>query len=318
MKIINKLSLLMLLVVVTLFATACGGKESSKSAAGADLEGSVVIDGSGTVYPFMAKMAENYMVNEQENVSVEVSRAGTSAGFKKFLVEDGTDFNDASRQMKDEEKLVAEDLGIEVQEMKVALDGITMVINKDNDWATELTQQEVIDIFLASKNKKKWSDVRADFPNEKIKTYGPNENHGTYEFMFENILEEQDLPEGINLQQDYSTLVDLVSKDKNAIAFFGYGYYASNTDKLNAVKIDFGKGAIEPTLDTISEDGDYAPFTRPVFTYLNVNLAKDKPQVLDYAIYTMENAQEVAKETGFAPLSDEDVQATIAKLEKIK
>ena len=36
---------------------------------------------------FMAKMAENYMTNEQENVSVEVGRSGTSAGFKKFLVE---------------------------------------------------------------------------------------------------------------------------------------------------------------------------------------------------------------------------------------
>jgi phosphate transport system substrate-binding protein len=316
MKIFNKFSLLMLLIIVTVIATACGGKETSKSAA--NLEGSVVVDGSGTVYPFMAKMAENYMVNEQEDVSVEVSRAGTSAGFKKFLVKDGTDFNDASRQIKDEEKAAAEELGIEVQEMKVALDGITIVINKDNEWAKELTQQEVIDIFLASKNKKKWSDVRADFPNEKIKTYGPNENHGTYEFMFENILGEQDMPEGINLQQDYSTLVDLVSKDKNAIAFFGYGYYASNKDKLAAVKVDFGKGAVEPNLDTIAEDGDYAPFTRPVFTYLNVKLAKEKPQVLDYAIYTMENAQEVAKDTGFAPLSDEDVEAVITELKKIK
>ena len=68
-----------------------------------DLEGSVVIDGSGTVYPLMARIAEEYMINEQENVSVEVSRAGTSAGFKKFLVENGTDFNDASRNIKDEE-----------------------------------------------------------------------------------------------------------------------------------------------------------------------------------------------------------------------
>ncbi len=193
------------------------------------LEGSVVIDGSGTVYPFMAKMAENYMTNEQEGVSVEVSRAGTSAGFKKFLAEGGTDFNNASREIKDEEKASAEELNIDVQELKVALDGITIVINKDNDWAKELTEQEVKDIFLASAGKKKWSDVRADFPNEPIKTYGPNENHGTYEFFFEKILEEQDLVEGINLQQDYSTLVDLVSKDKNAIGFFGYGYYASNT-----------------------------------------------------------------------------------------
>ncbi|PLS15225.1 phosphate ABC transporter phosphate-binding protein [Bacillus sp. M6-12] len=327
MKSFRKLSLLMLIAAVMVFTAACGGgnkdeangnNDNKNAEETAELEGSVVIDGSGTVFPFMAKMAENYMTNEQEGVSVEVSRAGTSAGFKKFLAKDGTDFNDASRQIKDEEKAEAEKLGIEVQEMKVALDGLTFVINKDNDWAKELTQQEIIDIFLAEKGKKKWSDVRPDFPAEEIKTYGPNENHGTYEFMFENILEEKPMVEGINLQQDYSTLVDLVSKDKNAIAFFGYGYYESNKDKLAAVKVDFGKGPVEPTLDTIAEDGDYAPFTRPVFTYLNTNHAKDKPEVLDYAIYTMENAQDVAKETGFAPLSDEDKQSSLDALKGLK
>ncbi|WP_318508402.1 PstS family phosphate ABC transporter substrate-binding protein [Bacillus sp. T3] len=323
MKSFKKVSLLLLLAALMVFTAACGGAEESKSDennkdAKAELEGSVVIDGSGTVYPFMAKMAENYMTNEQEGVSVEVSRAGTSAGFKKFLVENGTDFNDASRTIKDEEKAEAEKLGIDVQELKVALDGITIVINKDNDWAKELSKEEIVDIFLASKGKKKWSDVRPDFPNAPIKTYGPNENHGTYEFFYETILGEQDLVEGINLQQDYSTLVDLVSKDKNAIGFFGYGYYASNKDKIAAVKVDFGNGPVEPTLDTIAEDGDYAPFTRPVFTYLNVDHAKDKPEVLDYAIYTMENAQDVAKETGFAPLADEDVQTALDALKKLK
>ncbi len=318
MKNLKKMSLFLMLAAVMAFTAACGGGDNGNgNGNGEELEGSVVIDGSGTVYPLMARMAENYM-GEQENVSVEVSRSGTSAGFKKFLAKNGTDFNDASRQIKDEEKAKAEELGIEVQEMKVALDGITIVINKDNDWAKELTEQEVKDIFLASANKKKWSDVRADFPDEEIKTYGPNENHGTYEFMFETILEEQDLPGNINLQQDYSTLVDLVSKDKNAIGFFGYGYYESNQDKLSAVKVDFGKGPVEPSLDTIKEDGDYAPFTRPVFTYLNVNQAKEKPQVLDYAIYTMNNAQAVSKETGFAPLSDEDIKSTLDTLNGMK
>lgn len=316
MKSLKKMSLFSMLAALMVFAAACGGGDN-EGKNGEELEGSVVIDGSGTVYPFMARMAEDYM-GEQENVSVEVSRSGTSAGFKKFLVKDGTDFNDASRQIKDEEKAEAEKLGIDVQEMKVALDGITIVINKDNDWATELTEQEVKDIFLASAGKKKWSDVRPDFPNEEIKTYGPNENHGTYEFMFENILGEQELPGNINLQQDYSTLVDLVSKDKNAIGFFGYGYYDSNKDKLSAVKVDFGKGPVEPSLDTIKEDGDYAPFTRPVFTYLNVNMAKEKPQVLDYAIYTMEHAKDVAAETGFAPLSDEDIKASLDTLNGLK
>ncbi|HAQ06611.1 MAG TPA: phosphate ABC transporter phosphate-binding protein [Bacillus bacterium] len=316
MKSLKKMSLLLILAAVMVFTAACGGGDSNEGGNGEELEGSVVIDGSGTVYPFMARMAENYM--GEQDVSVEVSRSGTSAGFKKFLAEDGTDFNNASRQIKDEEKAKAEELGIDVQELKVALDGITIVINKENDWAAELTQQEVVDIFLASAGKKKWSDVRAEFPDEEIKTYGPNENHGTYEFMYESILHEQDLPENINLQQDYSTLVDLVSKDKNAIGFFGYGYYESNKDKLGAVKVDFGNGPVEPSLDSIKEDGAYAPFTRPVFTYLNVNHAKEKPQVLDYAIYTMENAQDIAAETGFAPLTDEDVQTSLETLNGLK
>ncbi|MBM4762300.1 PstS family phosphate ABC transporter substrate-binding protein [Bacillus sp. B15-48] len=331
MKSLKKFSILALLLAVALFAAACGGgqsatEEDGTNEGGADegtteetseLEGSVVIDGSGTVYPFMAKMAENYM-DQQDGVSVEVSRAGTSAGFQKFLVENGTDYNNASREIKDEELATAEDLGLEVQELKVALDGLTFVINKENDWATELTEQELIDIFLGTAGKEKWSDVRPEFPDEEIKTYGPNENHGTYEFFFENILDKQDLVDSVNLQQDYSVLVDLVSKDKNGIAFFGYGYYASNTDKLTAVKVDFGNGPIEPSLDTIAEDGDYAPFTRPVFTYLNVDNAKTKPQVLDYAIYTMENAATVASETGFAPLAEDQIKASIDTLNSFK
>ena len=286
----------------------------------AALEGSVVVDGSGTVYPFMAKMAENYMTNEQENVSVEVGRSGTSAGFKKFLVADGTDFNDASRTIKDEEKAEADKLGIDVQELKVALDGLTFVINPENTWAKELTADQVKIIFLKEGNIKKWSDLDPSFPNEPIVTMGPNENHGTYEFFWEKILDKKDLVEGINLQQEYSTLVDLVSKDKNAIAFFGFGYYDSNKDKLQAVSVDFGKGPVAPSVKTIgeSEDFAYSAFTRPVFTYLNVGMAKEKPQVLDYAIYTMKNAKTVASETGFAPLPDTEIQASIDALNALK
>lgn len=330
-KLFKTTGVIFVFAALLVFAVACGGGEDAGNNGTANngtadngtneeasLEGRVVIDGSGTVYPFMAKMAENYMINEQGNVSVEVSRSGTSAGFKKFLVEDGTDFNDASRKIKDKEVATSEELGIEVKELKVALDGLTIVINPENDWATELTEQEVIDIFLASAGKKSWSDVREGFPNEPIKAYGPNENHGTYEFFWEVILDEQDLVEGVNLQQEYSTLVDLVSKDKNAIGFFGYGYYVNNTDKLTAVKVDFGKGPVEPSLDTIAEDGDYAPFTRPVFTYLNVNMAKEKPQVLDYAIYTMNNTAEVAAETGFAPLTEAEIQKAVEELEALK
>ncbi|MGF2617091.1 PstS family phosphate ABC transporter substrate-binding protein [Rossellomorea vietnamensis] len=342
MKNFKGLLLLVVMAALVMFTAACGtnngnntannggnsntgnnggnaeGEETTEETA--SLEGSVVIDGSGTVYPFMSQMAENYM-GENGDVSVEVSRAGTSAGFKKFLVEEGgTDFNDASRAIKDEEKTTAEDLGMEVMELQVALDGLTFVINPENDWATEMTQEDVVNIFLAEGGVTKWSDINPEWPDEEIKPMGPNENHGTNEFMFETIMEEKDFVDGVNLQQEYSTLVDLVSKDKNAIAFFGFGYYDNNKDKINAVNVDFGDGPVEPNLDTIglSEDFAYNPFTRPVFTYLNVNMAKEKPQVLDYAKYTMNNAQDVATATGFAPLADETIEESLAKLEEIQ
>ncbi|MBB4825233.1 phosphate transport system substrate-binding protein [Sporosarcina luteola] len=334
---LNKVLLFMIIAAFAVIMAACGtdkNKEeensssdnnSSADATGkedqektATLEGSVSIDGSGTVYPLMARIAEEYMTSEQENVSVEVSRAGTSAGFKKFLVENGTDFNDASRQIKDEEAAEAEKLGIEVKELKVALDGLTFVINKDNDWAKEMTPEQLISIFLADGGVEKWSDINPEWPDEKINAMGPNENHGTYEFFYEKILDKQDMNSSVNLQQEYSTLVKLVSEDKNGIAFFGFGYYVNNKDKLQAVHVDFGNGPVEPALETIAEDGDYADFTRPVFTYLNVDHAKEKPQVLDYAIYVMNNINQFAGETGFAPIPEDQVKDNVSFLEGLK
>lgn len=324
----KKWLLTVVMAALAVVLVACGGddkKEDNEDATGGDegdkpaaeeLEGSVVIDGSGTVFPLMSRVAEEYMLNEQEGVSVEVSRAGTSAGFKKFLVENGTDFNDASREIKDEEKEEADKLGIEVKELKVALDGLTFVINKENDWASEMTPEQLISIFKGE--VKQWSDINPEWPAEDIAPMGPNENHGTYEFFYEKILDKQDLADNVNLQQEYSTLVKLVSEDKNGIAFFGFGYYVNNTDQLQAVHVDFGNGPVEPKLETIAEDGDYADFTRPVFTYLNVDNAKAKPQVLDFAIYAMNNVNTFAGETGFAPIPDAEAQENITFLEGLK
>ena len=312
------------LTVVAMFA-ACGAKEETPETPGTDtpgtetpaeeeLEGSVIVDGSGTVYPLMANIAENYMVNEQPGVSVQVGRAGSSAGLKKFIAGE-LDFADASRKIKDTEvqelEAAGKKMGENVLEIELAYDGLTMVINKENTWATEMTQEEIINMYISGKYKSDdkvlWSDIRAEWPKEEIKFFGPNENHGTYEFFYEVILDEQDMVSNVNLQQEYSTLVDLVSNDKNAIAFFGYGYYASNTDKLTAVKVDFGNGAVAPSLDTIGSDLEYAGFTRLVYTYLDLDKAKENPAILDYALYVIseEGASKLSGDNGFAPIPAE-------------
>lgn len=331
--------MLVLIAGLTIFAVACSGETQEQPADNTtpntgteeenalELSGAVIVDGSGTVYPLMAHIAEEYMTNEQSNVSVQVGRAGSSAGFKKFIPGE-LDFADASRAIKDEEAAELEErglkLGEDVLEFKLALDGLTMVINKDNDWAREMTKEEVIDMYLSGTYKEDdkvlWSDIRPDWPKEEIKFYGPNENHGTYEFFYEVILGKQDMVKTANLQQEYSTLVDLVANDKNAIAFFGFGYYINNQDKITAVKIDFGNGGVEPTLQTIGEDLPYAGFTRPVFTYLNAVYAKEKPQVLDYAKYVVspDGAQRLAGENGFAPLPAAQYADYLKQLEAIK
>ncbi len=351
MKNMKKIGMFVLAFVMVFALTACGSNDAPTSEnsnqtpstsapattptattetpapAKEKLSGQVIIDGSGTVYPLMAHIAEEYMVNEQNGVSVQVGRAGSSAGFKKFIPGE-LDLVDASRAIKDTEidelKANGIDYETDVLEIKIALDGLTMVINKNNTWATEMTKEEIVNMYISghykSDDKVLWSDIRPEWPAQEIKFYGPNENHGTYEFFYEVILKKTDMVKTANLQQEYSTLVDLVSRDENAIAFFGFGYYVTNQDKIQAVKVDFGNGPVAPTVDTIGEDLAYAGFTRPVFTYVNLNYAKEKPQVLDYALYVVspEGALKLAGENGFAPLPASVYEGYAERLKALK
>ncbi len=321
----KNIKVLLILAFAVLLA-ACGNVNQVKKSDETELSGTVVVDGSGTVYPLMASIAEAYMTEGQEGVSVQVGRAGSSAGFKKF-VKGETDLSNASRGIKDDERKAFIEAGFaedRLLEIKIALDGLTMVINKDNDWAEQMTAQEVINMYISgahrADDKVKWSDIRAEWPMRAIRFYGPNENHGTYEFFYETILEERQMVETASLQQEYATLVDLVSKDKDAIAFFGYGYYASNKDKIKAVAIDFGEGFIEPTLQTIGETLPYKRFTRPVYTYVNLAHAAEKRQVMSFAEYVVseKGALRLASENGFAPLPADVYQSYSEVLRSLK
>ncbi|MCR6095677.1 phosphate ABC transporter substrate-binding protein PstS family protein [Salipaludibacillus agaradhaerens] len=329
---LKKYSLSFLMAGLMVVTAACGGNENTaggdsdtnssnnNDSSSEELSGTVIIDGSGTVYPLMSRIAEEYMVEEQEGVSVEVSRGGTSAGMSRFVAGE-TDLSNASREIREEELAELEENGIETQEFKVALDGLTIVIHPDNDWASDMTEEEIKTMFVtgnyADDDNVMWSDIRSDWPHEPVNFYGPNENHGTHEFFVEEIIEEQDLVDTINLQQEYSTLVNLISEDEHGIGFFGYGYYANNTDDLQAVAIDFGDGPVAPSLETIAEDGDYAPFTRPVFTNLSYNSAREKAEVKDFAEYVFTVTNQFAEETGFAPLPEDELEGYINDIQAI-
>ncbi|MUX45238.1 thioredoxine reductase, partial [Shigella flexneri] len=155
-----------------------------------------------------------------------------------------TDFSDASRPIKDEEKKKLEDKGIKYHEFKIAQDGVTIAVNKDNDFVKELTKSQLKDIY--SGKAKTWKDVNSSWPDKKINAVSPNSSHGTYDFFEEEVMDKQDIKAEKNA--DTNAIVSSVTKNKEGIGYFGYNFYEQNKDKLKEVKIKDDNGKVtEPT-----------------------------------------------------------------------
>ncbi|MCP1190615.1 PstS family phosphate ABC transporter substrate-binding protein [Priestia flexa] len=295
---------------------ACGGGQGSDAGdSGEQLKGNVAIDGSSTVYPIMEAVGEEYMAT-QPGVQVSVGLSGTGGGFEKFTKGE-TDLSNASRPIKDEEKKAAEEGGVDVQEFELAYDGLSVVINRENDWVDHLTVEELEKMWVNDGKAKKWSDIREGWPDEEIKFYSPGHDSGTFDYFDEVILDGKEITESATLSEDDNVLVNGVTGDKNAIGYFGYAYYSENKDKLKVVPIDGGNGPVEPTKETVMS-GEYAPLSRPLFTYASVGALKDKEQVYDYVKFTLENAGELAEEVGYVSLKDEEYDEQLKTLEGLK
>jgi len=95
-------------------------------------------------------------------------------------------------------------------------------------------------------------------------------------------------------------LVQGVSRDKNALGYFGYAYYVENKDQLKAVPIDGGKGPITPSAQTV-ENGTYTPLSRPIFIYVAAK-SLDKPHVREFVDFYLSNAAKLVGEVKYVPL----------------
>ncbi|MBB6284851.1 PstS family phosphate ABC transporter substrate-binding protein [Geobacillus subterraneus] len=306
---------------VMVIAAACGGgngageKDANGESAANKLSGEVIMDGSSTVYPIAEAAAEEYMA-EQPNVKVSVGVSGTGGGFEKFTKGE-TDFSNASRPIKEEEKQAAANNDIEFQEFQLAYDGLSVVVNKENDWVDYLTVDELKKMWTEDGTVKKWSDIRPGWPEEEIKFFSPGHDSGTYDYFDEVILEGKELVKAAQLSEDDNILVRGVEGDPYAIGYFGYAYYLENKDKLKVVPIDGGNGPVEPTNETI-ETGKYTPLSRPLFTYVNVKSLKEKPQVYDYMEFLLETAGDLAEEVGYVRLPEEKYKEQLETLKGLK
>lgn len=275
------------------------------------VEGQVSGDGSSTVAPIMEALVEEY-AGVQEKVQVTVGVSGTGGGFEKFIA-GTTDFSNASRPIKDEEKEKLDAAGIEYTEFKLANDGLTVVVSKDNDWVEDVTIEDLKKMWIEDGTTKKWSDINPDWPAEEIIFYSPGTDSGTYDYFDEVVLDEEDLVKAATLSEDDNVLVQGVQADKNAIGFFGYAYYLANQDTLKAVKIE----GVEPTNETI-ESGEYSPLSRPLFTYVSNKALAENAALYDFMKYSLENAGDMAEEVGYVRLPDADYEEGLSTLEGLK
>ncbi|MFW9260763.1 phosphate-binding protein [Nostoc sp. KVJ20] len=279
-----------------------GATPATNTAAGSNLSGKVQIDGSSTVYPISEAMAEEFQ-KANPGVQVTVASSGTGGGFKKFCAGE-TDISNASRPIKPEEVELCKKGNIEYIELPIAYDGLSVVVNPQNNFASCLKVDELKKMWEPGAQGKitQWNQINPQFPAQKIGLYGPGTDSGTYDYFTQAVVGKEGESRGdFTASEDDNTLVQGVSADQGGLAFFGYAYYENNKEKLKLVGIDAGKGCVQPSPQTIG-DGTYQPLARPEFIYVK-KTAATRPEVKAFVDFNYAPAnQKLVTEVGYVPL----------------
>jgi phosphate transport system substrate-binding protein len=300
------------LAALALLAAGCGGDDDEESgggdaaaAEGGDLSGRIQADGSSTVGPFTTRAAERFQ-QENSGVQITVGVSGTGGGFERFCAGE-TDISNASRPIEDDEIQACEAKGVEYVEFQVANDALTVVVNKDNNWATCLTVEELNKVWAPGSKVDNWNQIRADFPDEDLSLFGAGTDSGTFDYFTGAINGEEGASRSdYSASENDNVTVQGVGGQKGGMGYFGFSYFEENQDTLKALEVDGGDGCVAPSVET-AQDGSYKPLARPLFVYAKTE-SFQKPEVKAFVGYTLDNAVEIAEEADFVPLTDEQVE----------
>lgn len=277
-------------------------------------KGEVIADGSSTVFPITQAVAEEFM-KVHPDVKVSVGIAGTGGGFKRFVVGD-TDINDASRPISEKEIAECQKNGIEYLELKVAIDGLSVVVHPRNDWCKAMTVAQLKSLWSPGSTIKKWKELDPKWPDSEIRLYGAGPDSGTFDYFTEAIVgKAKSSRDDYTPSEDDNVLVQGVNGDKNSLGYFGYAYYADNQDKVKLVAIadgDDASKAVTPTDETIL-NGTYKPLSRPLFIYINKK-SFAKPQVREFVKYYIAKGQEYVQEVHYIQLPPAELKESRQRL----
>jgi phosphate transport system substrate-binding protein len=297
-----------------------GGGSGSESEGGSSsessemLSGDIGIAGSSTVFPLATAVAEIYS-EDHPQVNIDISSTGSGGGFSNFFCVGETDFNNASRPIKEEEAGLCEENGVEYVELVVATDALTVVVSNDNDYATELTVEQLAEIWAAD-GADTWSEINSSWPDKEINRFGAADTSGTFDYFGEQILGERAHTDDYQATEQDNTIAQGVQGDRLAIGYFGFSYFYNNPDQLTSVAIaDGGDTYVKPSLEAAAS-GEYTPLSRPLFTYPAVESLAEE-HVADFAQFFVDqtdNESLVAGDVGYVPATQSLKSEQVEKL----
>ncbi len=286
--------------VLTTIVAGAAVAAGTVSAGGAALKGTITADGSSTLGPYVTAAAEAFQ-KKNNGVRVTVGISGTGGGFERFCKGE-TDIANASRVIKQASEAVnCRNAGIKYVAFATANDGISLVTNQDNTWATCLTTGELKKIWNTGSKVDNWKDIRSSFPDVKLKLFGPGTDSGTFDFFTELINGKAKASRSdYQASEDDNVLVQGVGGEKGGLGYFGLSYYEENKDKLNVVGIDRGNGCVKPTSQTV-QDRSY-PIARGLFMYVKTTSFK-RAEVQGFINFILNHEQAIAIKSRYVPLT---------------
>jgi phosphate transport system substrate-binding protein len=257
----------------------------------ASLAGTITAKGSDTLVILAQKWAEVYMSKHPET-KIQVTGGGSGTGFAA-LQNKTTDLANASRKIKPKEiEACVKSFNRKPTEHKVALDGLTVYVNKENP-VNELSLPQLEGIFTGS--TRNWKAVGGN--DAPIVLYSRENSSGTYEFFKENVLRGRDFAASAQTLQGTAQVLQSVAGEKNGIGYGGAAY--GGGAKVLKIKKTDSSPAIEPNEETVVK-GTY-PIWR--FLYIYVNPALDKGETAAYLNWIRsDDGQKVVQDVGYYPL----------------
>ena len=301
--------------------------------------GAVVISGSSTVEPISSLVAEDFAA-ANDGFEYEVDGPGTGDGFARFCAGE-TDISDASRPISDEEIAACDENGIPWVELKVAIDGISVLTSPANDAVTCLSfldlyalmgpegdgwgtwaDQDGIAEELEAELGGEFGESHAPYPDAALAVTAPGEESGTYdsflEIVFEDIAEARGTDPvarpGYTASADDNVIIEGIGGADSSLGWVGFAFYEENADAVTALEVDGGDGCIAPTAETIASN-EY-PISRDLFIYVNTDRAADNDTLVEFVDYYLSDEGIAAvEEAGYVPLTAEALDETRAAWE---